>query len=342
MRGQSTLTRRTLLSTIGAGFTAGVIGTDAAATRGMQSEYILVQGDTCVPIRPMGLQVPVDTFYDYELPRKHVSEANGASVGDTAQYASAGTRDLQRAQTSLLFLYQGPQGLSLVAVHGSVGSSDGGSVTFRLTGLPEGGDWVVKDDLYRNPDTGDKASTNYDRWDVDGTDHRIDWTWGSGGTDGGVFRGLGDDFEVVMDPAFNGDAALHDKHYEGTVTDWEFLSGSTDSPVRVSLSLDEPIRIMTGSCEQADDVNEENEKAAKEADEREAESEDDEKERENEEDEKEAENEGEEDENREKYTVCHKPPGNPDNARTIQVGSKSALNEHLGHGDEKGPCSGDE
>jgi hypothetical protein len=301
---KSTSTRRALLSAIGTGFTAGLIGTDAMAMRGTESRYILVQGDTCVPIRPMGLQVPVTTFYDYQLPRKRISDANGASVGDTAEYASAGTISLQRAQTSLLFLYQEPQGLSLVVVHGSVRNSDAGAVTFRISGLPKDGDWIVKDDFYRNPDTGNKASTNYDRWDVDGTDHRIDWTWGSGGTDGGVFRGLGEDFEVVIDPAFNEDAALYNRHYEGRVTDWELLSGSSDDPERISLSMDEPIRITTGSCGQGDDV-------------------------------------GEEDENREKYTVCHESPGNSDNARTIRVENKSALETHLGHGDTRGSCSGD-
>jgi len=322
MRGQkSTPTRRTLLSAIGTGFTAGLFGSGATATRRTQSQYRLVQGDTCVPIRPMSRQVPADAFYDYQLPQKHVSDANGASVGDTVQYASAGTTDFQRAQTSILFLYQGPNGLSLVVVHGSVQSSDAGAVTFRISGLPENGSWIVKDDLYRDPDTNDKASTNYDRWDTDGTDHRIDWTWGSSGTDGGVFRGLGDDFEVVIDPAFNGDAALYDQHYEGTVTDWELLNGSADNLERISLGKDEPIRITADSCEREDDVDREDQKETED------------------ESEKESENE---DESQEKYTVCHKPPGNPDNARTIRVGSESALKTHLAHGDMIGPCSGEE
>ncbi|MGH9462570.1 MAG: hypothetical protein ACRD1X_15250 [Vicinamibacteria bacterium] len=50
--------------------------------------------------------------------------------------------------------------------------------------------------------------------------------------------------------------------------------------------------------------------------------------------------EGEEDdiEGGEKVTLCHIPPGNPGNAKTITVGA-SAVDAHLAHGDTLGPCS---
>jgi hypothetical protein len=38
-----------------------------------------------------------------------------------------------------------------------------------------------------------------------------------------------------------------------------------------------------------------------------------------------------------KVTICHRPPGNPDNAHTITVGA-SAVPAHLAHGDSLGPC----
>ncbi|HJR52389.1 MAG TPA: hypothetical protein VJ982_01615, partial [Gemmatimonadota bacterium] len=42
----------------------------------------------------------------------------------------------------------------------------------------------------------------------------------------------------------------------------------------------------------------------------------------------------------EKALVCHAPPGNPDNAVTIEVGA-SSVPAHLAHGDTEGACEGD-
>jgi hypothetical protein len=41
----------------------------------------------------------------------------------------------------------------------------------------------------------------------------------------------------------------------------------------------------------------------------------------------------------EKVTICHIPPGNPDNAHTIVVGAP-AVPAHLAHGDFLGSCEG--
>jgi hypothetical protein len=41
-----------------------------------------------------------------------------------------------------------------------------------------------------------------------------------------------------------------------------------------------------------------------------------------------------------KVTICHFPPGNPDNYQTITI-SASALPAHLAHGDYPGPCAND-
>lgn len=38
-----------------------------------------------------------------------------------------------------------------------------------------------------------------------------------------------------------------------------------------------------------------------------------------------------------KITICHFPPGNPDNPQTITI-SKNALDAHLAHGDYVGEC----
>jgi hypothetical protein len=41
----------------------------------------------------------------------------------------------------------------------------------------------------------------------------------------------------------------------------------------------------------------------------------------------------------EKVTICHAPPGNPDNAHNITINS-SAIPAHVGHGDSLGACDG--
>lgn len=241
-------TRRTLLSALGTclPLTTRRVAAQTGPREG--GRYSIAQGDQCESISPISGRLPVESYYDYQLPEKYVSDENGASVGSNARYASAGTQELQRPRTSIMFLYDGPKGLSLVIVHGARTASEGGSVTFRLTGLPADGRWVVKDDFYRDPTTGNIAASNFDRWHVNGTEHRIDWTWGSGGTDGGVFRDLGDGFEVVIRPAFNADATLYDDHYEGEIANWEFLSGSVGVSKRIPLGLDQPVRIHSGSC----------------------------------------------------------------------------------------------
>jgi hypothetical protein len=244
---QESTTRRTALSAIGTGLAAGLLGTTVSGEQQRSSGYVITQGDRCVPVEPVRGEKPVREFYDYQLPEQYTSLSTGGSGGLSEPYSSAGTTALQRPQTSIAFLYQGPERLSLVVVHGSTDSQSGGSVTFRVTGLPTGGKWLVKDDLYRDPETGELASSNYDEWSASGTDHRIDWTWGAGGTDGGAFGGLGDEFDVVVHPAFNEAAALYGQHYEGTVTNWEFLSGA-DGQERISLGMDTALRISTGSC----------------------------------------------------------------------------------------------
>lgn len=53
---------------------------------------------------------------------------------------------------------------------------------------------------------------------------------------------------------------------------------------------------------------------------------------------KEAESTPEEHGKREKkVTICHRPGGKPENAKTITVGA-SAVEKHLAHGDSRGPC----
>lgn len=218
-------TRRSFLSAAGAAIVGGALATGTASAAESTS-FHLTQGEHCIPLRPLRGDDPVKAFYDYRNER----------------YSSHGTQSLQRADTSLLFLYEGPKGVSLVFVHGKLGSnSDGGSVTFEISGLPSSGKWLVEDDSYDGP-------RRYDRWKTNDTTATIDWTWDGGRADGAVFGYLGDDTDIEIDPAFNEDAALFGKHYDGTIEDWQALSGDRSNPTRTSLDRSTPIRIESGPC----------------------------------------------------------------------------------------------
>lgn len=241
--------RRSVLRGVGALGGAVTLGTRRAAATDDGPGYVLVQADTCIPMTPLSGDEPVEDLYDYRLPERYVSEENGASdPGTGPYYSSAGTDSLQAADSSVMFLYDGPDGLSLVVVHGAVAGSGGGSATFTVSNVPEESSWVVKDDYYLNPETGKIADSNYDRWNTSGHSHEIDWTW-VGKTDGGALRGLGDDFELRIDPEFNEDAALYEEHYEGDVEDWQAVVGSQTGIKRVGLKLDEPVILRSGECD---------------------------------------------------------------------------------------------
>lgn len=111
--------------------------------------FVLEQDGECLPVVPLSGEKPVEAFYDWGR--------------DVRSWSSEGTRELQRSETSLLFLYRGPLGLSLVLVHDRADDeTSGGVASFTFEGVPEGAEWAVKDDLYDAP-------TNVDRWDVNGT-----------------------------------------------------------------------------------------------------------------------------------------------------------------------------
>jgi hypothetical protein len=253
------LARRDVLRSLGVAAGVAATGTGAATTATAAPDgsaddvYTVEQGDRCLAVRPLSGDVPAEELYDYRLPEMFGGD-NGATGSDLPWYGSIGTTDYQRENTTTTFLYDGPNGLSLVVVHGAVGGTDDGGrgVSWTVTGdVLADGDWVVKDDYYTDPATGDPASTNYDRWATEGTRHRIDWTWGDARTDGGVFRPLGGDFTLTVDPAYNEAATLWDaNYYDGRVTGWDVLSFPADggAPERFSLALDRPVTVRSGPC----------------------------------------------------------------------------------------------
>lgn len=249
--------RRTVLKLLGAVAGASTLGSVVHARTSSHDgdgSVVVEQGDRCVEVFSLSGDEPVEAFYDYRYPTEDfesVSGSNGYS------YSSEGTTHLQKDATSILFLYDGPRGLSLVVVHGRLADAeeegdDGGVVTFTFDGMPADASWVVRDDYYLVD--GKPADTNFDRWDVDGTHHQVDWAYKGGRTDGGAALGLGEEFEVTITPAFNDEATLAPDHqYKGPIDAWEALTWGGESPDRVSLRMDEPITIHTGSCEESTD-----------------------------------------------------------------------------------------
>ncbi|WP_227356205.1 hypothetical protein [Haladaptatus salinisoli] len=228
----------TLTSTAALG---GVSSVDARQSTN-SSQYTVIQDGKCIPIEPLTMSgLPVKQFYGYRTPSTKPRSYN---------YASFGTENLQRSETSILFLYKGPKGLSLVAIHDKIDAGSGGAVTFRLTNLPADGKFVVKDDDYN-------GSTNVDTWDY--STHRswngkktatasISWAYSAGRSDGMVYRGLGNDFEVTIHPQFNQQAILSGQN-QGKIKLWQILSGNASNPTRTKLDMSKPITISSKPCQ---------------------------------------------------------------------------------------------
>lgn len=260
--GGRTTSRRALLRAAGAGVAAGGLVGPAAATResgrdrdpgaasidlgGDDPPYSAVQGLDCMPLAPLSGDQPVESLYDLRIPERFEGHNGATDPGSGPYYESLGTRHLQRRDTTITFLYDGPEGLSLVVVHDRPDGS-GGSATWHLE-VPLGARWAVKDDFYLLSRTGEPAPTNFDRWETGGLLQTVDWTWGPWATDGGALRGLGEVFVLTISPEFNEAADLWEDHYSGRVTDWELLSWHGDGVERYSLSLDDALVVGSEGC----------------------------------------------------------------------------------------------
>lgn len=227
--------RRTVLAFAGTSIGGASLGLGGLVSFDTE-EFVAKQDGNCYPLKPLSGDAPVEELYDW----------------NRSTFSSTGTVDLQGEDTTILFLYDGPDGLSLVIVHDRFveaadpdGDAGGGSVSFDFRKLPMDGEWVVQDDLYDGPQ-------NYDRWSQYGRRASVDWTWAGNRTDGGAFRGLDvsepRELELTIVPAFNEDAALYGEYYEGRITDWQVLSGSRENPKRHSLALDEEVIITRDTC----------------------------------------------------------------------------------------------
>ena len=240
------LNRRSALKLTGGFLLASALGGQAGAVHGIETErvYRVKQGSREFEVDLLVGDTPVRELYDLRIPNYYSGDNGATDPGEGPYYESVGLSYLLEESSTVMFLYDGPNGVSLVAVHGG-GNSDG-NVTWRVTGVPSTATWLVKDDLYTYSDTGELAQSNNDRWDVRGSEHVIDWTWRNSQTDGGVLGYLDGEFSITIYPAYNEAATLYGELYEGDVASWQMLTGGWDSLTRVSLNLTDPVTV---TCE---------------------------------------------------------------------------------------------
>ena len=233
-----------MLRTTGAAFAGAIVLGGATGVGGAQAAYRVIQDGNCTPLVPLQGDVPVEEFYDYKAPKTHYSGA-----GDIV--------DLQDPHASRFFLYTGPDGVtSLVFIHGKVIRDDpvgGGSASFDIKGVPPTAEWAVRDDDYgsvmtTNPQGEEVLNTQLDQWDIEETQMTVNWTWGTGNTDGAVLKNLEDLDAIVIENSFNEDTPLYGKKYTGKVDKWEALTGDMADPQAVPLEMGVPITIEPGSC----------------------------------------------------------------------------------------------
>lgn len=226
------ISRRRVLHGVGAATIGGGIVshqlTESVSGWG-DTEFVIQQGDECIPIEPLSDLGDIVDLYGYE------SDASAKN----SQQSNTG---LEKASVSRVFLYDGPNGFSIVFLQGG-NDDEGGAASFLVCGLSADGKWVVLDDEY------DGAIDQFHTGDHEAV---LNWTWGSGGrNDGAVFRGLDKKFCVTIRPAFN-EAAKLDPSGSGEVTSWQVLSGNADDPDVIDLDIDESLTVRTGSCESKD------------------------------------------------------------------------------------------
>lgn len=203
--------RRSLLQALG-GLVAltGVAGQAQGATQDDTIQIEVRQGGSSRVVEPMSGSGSAADFYN---------KTNGGSNTPPG---------LEQHGASLLFFWRDPDGaLSLVVIHDHPESETGGSVRLAFDGLPvDNGRWVVMDDT--QPDGDDFKSP---------TDTTIEWNWTDGYNDGGVFKGLTNNFELTIDPTFN------IGRDDATLTEWHLLTGSPTRVERIGLALDQPVTI---------------------------------------------------------------------------------------------------
>jgi len=202
---------------------AGQFAIDDVVATG-ETTYTLTQGSMEIEIVPLSYKdYTVEDFYDY-----YDADANTPT-------------NLEKEDTTRLFLFEGPNDeLSLVIIHDKPYSNGtGGEATYDFSGLPDTGEWVVKDGP---PDS-------YSRT-------RCEWKWSYEHTDGGAFRGGLAGTEFIISPQKQGTSnfeALSGSASNPTVTKLDSLEDVGLAPKR--MSLEKIINQKLDLAEHIDELN---------------------------------------------------------------------------------------
>lgn len=196
--------------------------------------YAIEQAGNCYEVTPISTEgQSVEEFYGYAED----------SDGEVARYSANTPIGLEQVNdgTSSLFLYEGPDGLSLVVLHGGVNATGGGAATMEFVGLPEEGEWVVQDD---------PSNRSVEVWNRTTTEGQaVDWGWRDRWTDGGAFQGgLDDEFTIRINASFNEDAAV-DPVTPGNVTQWRAISMENGELQAITLDMNRSVTVRSGGCE---------------------------------------------------------------------------------------------
>jgi predicted ribosomally synthesized peptide with SipW-like signal peptide len=156
-------------------------------------EYYVSYGGESYCIRAISGDESTEEFYDY----------------DAGEWSSL-NKDIQRRNTTVLFLYEDDEGdLHLFIIHNQLDntrSSEEGFVASVTVEGAEGGQW-----LNAAWTDQDEPGTDIDEYqNADGSNvATADWAWQNRKTDGGVLGTLDEDFALRVTPALN-DAATYD------------------------------------------------------------------------------------------------------------------------------------
>lgn len=194
--------RRDIIGTLVVASLGGSGIVESATATSDAKQAIIRQGDSEYEISPMENGETIEDFYNYFDVESHTST------------------NLERSNTSILFLWEGPNGLSFVVIHDKPDDLKGGDATFTFSGLPDDGSWVVRDDNPGN-DSYSEAS-------------EVEWHWNARHTDGAAFRDISG-AEFTIEP-----------HFIQGIDSWELLTGDPSDPERVELNTDQALSISVG------------------------------------------------------------------------------------------------